>query len=84
MNNEHKEVAESILAIITPVIRDEIQTTVNGKIDRLNTKLDSHIDEIKPILDLIEGSVVARRIVLWVTSIILAVGATITMFKNIW
>lgn len=91
MTEEHYDkLVSQIIDTIVPVIRDEIKVTVNGKIDSMRVqneeiekKLDIHIEHVKPMLDLIEGSIVARKVILWVTSILLAIGTTYTMLKNI-
>jgi hypothetical protein len=85
-----RQVLETIKLEVIPAVQESIQKTVNGKIDRMQIqnslmeqKLDEHMAYNKPIVDLIEGSIVAKKIVLWITSLILAVGAVVTMIKNI-
>lgn len=86
----YEKLITQIIDKIVPVIREEIKVTVNGKIDymqiqnkEMEKKLDVHIENVKPMLDLIQGSIVARKVILWVTSILLAIGTTYTMIKNI-
>lgn len=67
---------------IKAIIESTIDEKVNYKIDRLHLKIDEHILEMTPIMDLIKGSKVAQKVVLWITSTILAVGAAVIMIKT--
>lgn len=66
------------------VIQESIQEHVNGKIDKMDKKLDAHIEEMRPLMDLIEGAVVMRKVVLWFTSFLIALGSVYLMWKQIW
>jgi len=68
------------LEILREHIQLTIKETVNGKIDRMDEKLDAHIKvheahliEVKPILDAYQGGKVLGDLVKWIAGLGLAV-----------
>lgn len=75
---------------ITEALVKTIKETVNGKIDRLNEKMDihnerheedmkevkGHIEEVKPILEAYNGTKAVGNLIKWAGGIILTVAAT--------
>ena len=58
-----------------------IQTTVNGKIDRLSDKFDVHAKEMAPIRQGWETVQNGRRFIIWIAAPLAAIGALISFFK---
>lgn len=58
-----------------------IKLTVNGKIDKLNEKLDKHIENMEPVIDGLHWIESTRKFVLWVGAPIGAVLAFFASFK---
>ena len=65
------------------IIEDTIEKHVNGKIDKVYERLDEHINEIQPVIDLLEGAVVARKVIIWFTSILIGIGSVWLIIKQI-
>lgn len=68
-----------------------ITTTVNGKIDRMNTKLDTYIKEdnlwkekAQPIIDLGNNARGASVVALWLAGFIAAIGGAYLIIKNVF
>lgn len=64
---------------------------VNGKIDRLTDKFEAHEkefvvfrEEMRPVVDLMRGSLVARKVILWFTSTIIALASAYLAVKGIF
>jgi len=64
------------------IIEKTIERKVNGKVDHLTDRLETHMEEIQPFLDLVRGSVVARKLIIWTTSLIIAVVTVFLMIKT--
>lgn len=67
-----------------------VERVVNGKIDRLAHRFEEHEqefvkfrEELQPAVDLMKGSLVARKVIIWFTSIIIAVGSAYLTIKGI-
>lgn len=68
------------------VIKEVIQTVVNGKIDRMSQKLDDHViqhqgemEDLRPIIEAYKGSKIVGELIKWVGGIAIAWLA----FKNV-
>lgn len=68
-----------------------IRTVVNGNIKRVEEKLDAHVsnhdrlielvENLQPVSDLVGWVNTTRRIVFWVTGIVIAIGGAVTILK---
>lgn len=58
-----------------------IEQKVNGKIDRMEDKLDRHMLEIQPFLEGYRGARVIGNVLKWIAGVVIAVGGTIAVFK---
>lgn len=72
------------------VVEKKIQTTVNGKIDKMNEKLDKHVteheqlmDKLDPIVDAVQWINTTKNYVMWISGLIAAVGSAIAVFKGL-
>ena len=84
-----KQVLESIRTEVIPAVENSIQTTVNGKIDRLTIKIDSlhsRLDEqdvaIAPAIETIETIKSGRKFIMWIAPILAAIGSAIAFLKT--
>ena len=59
--------------------REEIVLIVE---DVVGGKLDKHLEDIQPVLDLIKGSMVMRKVILWFTSLLIAIVSTFVLIKT--
>lgn len=80
---------QQISEALQKTVEITIEAKVNGKIDRLSEEVQSmrkefseHKEQTKPMIDLVEGSVVAKKIFIWFASVILTIGAVVTLFKQ--
>ena len=64
-------------------IRDTIQEKVNGKVDRLEKKLDAHIEKVEPILDALSASRFFAKTVSLLGGVLIGFGAIYSVFKGI-
>ena len=83
-DQDKKEIIDVVVAVIREELPATLNSAVNGKLDRLDKKLETHIEDMKPIMDLIEGSIVFKSVFLWFTTIIVGgVGAYLAV-KNVF
>ena len=75
-----------LLKIIQDSIAEAVKITVNGKIDKLNYKLDKYIDDdnawkktAQPVIDMGNDTRVFSKVVLWIAGAIVAVGGAIVI-----
>lgn len=76
-----RQVLRSIKVEVIPAVEESIQKTVNGKIDKLHEKLDTHTATMEPILKAYEGANNAGNFVIWISKVFLAVGAIVATIK---
>jgi hypothetical protein len=69
-------------------IKGIIKLTVNGKIDRIDEKLDAHIEthskianELEIVVDAVKWISTTRKFVLWVGGFFGSVGTIVALFK---
>ena len=81
--------AAMIVGIISPVIRDEIKTTVNGKIDKLRVrveelhkKLKKQDETIAPAIETLSTIRSGRNFIVWAAPAVAAIGAVLVWIKN--
>lgn len=53
------------------------------EIERMAAVLENLSEELRPAIDLLHGSIVMRRVILWFTSVLLALASTWYALKNI-
>lgn len=65
-----------------------IKTTVNGKIDKMDQKLEEHcsehmafIEKLDPVIDGLQWLNTTRRFVLWAGGIVASIAGILTIFK---
>ena len=46
---------KQLILIIEGAVQKAVQSTINGKIDAINKKLDQHIEEVQPYLQGVVG-----------------------------
>lgn len=71
-------------------LKEVIKEVVNGKIDALRDDVakyrkehQSHVDETKPILEVIRSISVGRKAIIWLTVMISAIGGSILIIKKL-
>lgn len=62
---------------------EAIEVTVNGKLDKIEKKLDKHIERVEPYIIGFEGSKTIGKIIMWIGGIIITIGGSITILKNL-
>lgn len=74
---------------IREAVREQITITVNGKIDKLNTKVDNLIsdfsaykEENQPMTDLFKAANTGRKAVIWISTTLAAVGTIYYSIKK--
>ena len=91
MNEEEKkEIVDLIVERVAPEIREEIGTTVNGKIDKLQKKVDDmddrlehHMDDVGPFLQGWKGAKVIGNMLKWIAGLVIAIGGAIAVVSTI-
>lgn len=73
------------------LVSETIKIVVNGKIDRLHELVNEereenrrHREELQPLLDLLRGARVTQKVIVWATSIIIAIGSTFVLVKGLF
>jgi hypothetical protein len=70
---------------IRAVIEETIHKTVNGKIDRMEKKLDEHIKKMQPVYEVYDTANHIGNFAMWISKVFLAVsviiGSIIGLFK---
>ena len=82
-----KMTIEEVKAFLTVVI----QEVVNGKIDKIDLKLDAYIkedmawkDRAEPVLELGNSLRGASKLILYLTGLIITIGGAWLTIKSIW
>lgn len=72
-------------------VAETIKITVNGKIDKLNDKIDNYIKEdnewkekAEPVIEMGINARGASAAVLWIAGIVIAVGGAWLMIRNLF
>lgn len=73
---------EEELQILKEHIEKVIDERVNGKIDRLDNKVDKHMKEMSPFLTGFKGAKIIGVTIKWVAGVVIAVGGAIALFKS--
>ena len=60
-----------------------IVKTVNGKIDKLDAKLDAHLTEISTFIDGWRGAKVIGNTIKWIAGVLINIGESIAVLKQI-
>lgn len=70
------------------LIREEIvkavKETVNGKIDRLDQKLTTHMEEVEPYLRAGDALKVGKGFMKWLAGTVIAIGTIVLLIKQIF
>jgi hypothetical protein len=71
-------------------IKDIIKITVNGKIDKIDAKLDKHIEthgeaaaELRTVVEAVRWIGSTRKFVLWIGGLFGSIGTIVALFKVI-
>lgn len=62
-------------------IKELIVSVVNGKIDRLDAKLQTHLDEMEPIAEGWRTVQAGRKFVIWIAAPLAAIGSVIAFLN---
>ena len=60
-----------------------IEITVNGKLEKIEKKLDIHIARVEPYIIGFEGSKTIGKVIMWVGGIIITIGGAFAVLKNL-
>lgn len=67
---------------IIVAVDKQIRITVNSKIEKLSDKLDKHIEESRPAMDVYNTANNVGKFVKWIAGILLATGLLYTYIKG--
>jgi len=73
---------EQELEKITEAVAIAIKSNVNGKIDKLSKDFEEHRREMKPILDAYVALTTGKKILIGLSSVIIAVGTVYLAIKK--
>jgi hypothetical protein len=81
---ETSDLVDDILHKIEPIIKDSIQTNVNGKIDKINQKMDDYIisdlkwkDSVKPSIEIMRTLTDTTVGVSWLLKSVIILGSAV-------
>lgn len=72
------------LGIMRDEIRKAVKETVNGKIDALDKKLSTHMEEVAPYLKAGEALTFGSGIVKWIMGSLIAIGTLALLIKQVF
>ena len=80
--SDKKEIVDALILELKPMLKETVEKTVNGKIDKLHKKFDDHMLVVEPMVEGWNTVQNGRRAILWVTSLVAAIGGAIIVTKS--
>lgn len=78
-DKDYKQLKKELVA----AVKTEMQANFNGKMDRMQKKLDDHMEEVQPFLDGWNGAKTFSNFLKYLAGFIITIGAVVAVLINL-